>query len=59
MVGAFAAGRISGRVQPRRRHRRRLHGHPNLAHHLLYLVIELAAGALAGLAFRGLNPDDK
>jgi aquaporin Z len=25
----------------------------------IYLVVELVAGAVAGLVFRGLNPDDK
>jgi aquaporin Z len=60
MVGAFAVGGISGGVfNPAVDLGGTLMGLFSWPVFVIYLVVELVAGAVAGLVFRGLNPDDK
>jgi aquaporin Z len=60
MVGAFAVGGISGGVfNPAVAIGGASMGLFGWSTVWVYLVAELAAGAIAGLAFRALNPDDK
>jgi len=60
MVGAFAVGGISGGVfNPAVALGGTAMGLFAWSVFGIYLVVELVAGAVAGLVFRGLNPDDK
>jgi aquaporin Z len=60
MVGAFAVGGISGGVfNPAVGLGGTVMGLFSWSVFGIYLVVELVAGAVAGLVFRGLNPDDK
>ena len=60
MVGAFAVGGISGGVfNPAVALGGAAMGLFAWSVFGIYLVVELVAGAVAGLVFRGLNPDDK
>jgi aquaporin Z len=60
MVGAFAVGGISGGVfNPAVDLGGAVMGMWTWGVFVIYLVVELIAGAIAGLVFRGLNPDDK
>jgi aquaporin Z len=60
MVGAFAVGGISGGVfNPAVALGGTAMGLFAWSVFGIYLVVQLVAGAVAGLVFRGLNPDDK
>jgi aquaporin Z len=60
MVGAFAVGGISGGVfNPAVDLGGTVMGLFSWPVFVIYLVVELIAGAIAGLVFRGLNPSDK
>jgi aquaporin Z len=60
MVGAFAVGGISGGVfNPAVDLGGTVMGLFSWPVFVIYLVVEVIAGAIAGLVFRGLNSDDK
>jgi aquaporin Z len=60
MVGAFAVGGISGGVfNPAVALGGAAMGLFSWPVFVIYLVVQIIVGAIAGLVFRGLNPDDK